>query len=174
MHSLTRALCFSLPVIALLAGCSSESSTPTQQGSSYTPVSPTVTPLPPPSGSSQPTAPGAAAGTSTPGSAVKMTPTEIQTMLANNTATGASAAGNTYYAWFGPAGQVHFVEGTVRDTGTWRVLPDGQLCTQMARLNNGEDQCYTIYREGQVLNYDRPDGIKIGTFSVISGNPQNL
>ena len=95
MHSLTRALCFSLPVIALLAGCSSESSTPTQQGSSYTPVSPTVTPLAPPSGSSQPTAPGAAAGTSTPGSAVKMTPTEIQTMLANNTATGASAAGNT-------------------------------------------------------------------------------
>ena len=54
------------------------------------------------------------------------------------------------------------------------VLPDGQLCTQMARLNNGEDQCYTIYREGQVLTYDRPDGVRIGTFSVISGNPQNL
>jgi hypothetical protein len=174
MHSLRCALCFALPVLAL-AACSSDSPRTAQQGSSYaTPVSPTVTPIQPPSSSAQATAPGAIAGTSTPGGPTKMTPTEIQSMLANNTATGVSRSGSAYYAWFSPSGQVRFVEGEVRDTGTWRILPDGQLCTQMARLNAGQDQCYSIYREGQVLTYDRPDGTTIGTFSVLSGNPQNL
>jgi hypothetical protein len=103
-----------------------------------------------------------------------LTPTEIQRLLANNTATGVSKRNNTYYAWFDPSGQVRFEEGEIRDHGTWHVLPDGQFCAQMVQLNQGNDQCYALYRDGSVLAYGQADGTMVGTFLVLSGNPHNL
>ena len=102
------------------------------------------------------------------------TASDVQSILANNTVTGIARNGQTYFAWFGPTGQLRFAQGTIRDTGTWRTLPDGQLCSQMRRVDADAEECYTLYHNGSVMTFNRPDGSMAGSFTVLSGNPQDL
>jgi len=154
-----KALFLALPALVLLAGCEQDSMT--QPTSAAAPV-----------GSSAP--PAGISGTTVAPGPTRMTSAEIKSTLANNTATGVARNGQTYYAYFGPTGQVRFQQDDIRDTGTWRILPDGLFCSQMTRINDGAEQCYTLYRNGQVMTFDRPDGTPIGSFTALAGNPRDL
>jgi hypothetical protein len=154
-----KALLFALPALVLLAGCAHDSMT--QPATATAPV-----------GSSAPPA-GISGTTAAPGP-TRMTAAEIESTLKNHTATGVARNGQTYYAYFGPHGQVRFQQDDIRDTGTWRIMPDGRFCSQMTRINDGAEQCYTLYRNGQVMTFDRPDGTPIGSFTALAGNPRDL
>jgi hypothetical protein len=104
----------------------------------------------------------------------RLTNNEIATLIAGNTATGVASNGQPYYLYFSRDGRVRFREGDFSDSGSWRVTNDGMLCTSMAKTNVGVEQCYALYREGNNVSFTRPDGAKVGTFSVLAGDPQNL
>ena len=59
------------------------------------------------------------------------------------------------------------------DSGSWRVTTDNRLCSAMSKTNVGVEQCYSLYRDGTNVSFER-DGTRIGTFTVLSGNPMNL
>jgi hypothetical protein len=104
----------------------------------------------------------------------RLSTNEIATLIAGNTATGIARNGQPYYLYFARDGRVRFREGDFSDSGTWRVTSDGMLCTSMAKTNVGAEQCYALYREGTNVSFARPDGAKIGSFTVLAGDPQNL
>ncbi len=172
MYGSPRVFLALLPAFALVVACD---------------MSPTLT-APPPTGSTSAAMPmtsGALAAnsgmmglsgstTAAETQPVRMNSVDVQSILVNNTATGVASNGQTYYAWFGPTGQVHYEQGTVRDTGTWRTLPDGRLCSQMSRHQADGEQCYSVYRNGNVMTFDQSDGNSMGSFSVLAGNPQDL
>ena len=54
-------------------------------------------------------------------------------------------------------------------TGSWRVASDGQLCSRLANLNSGIENCYTLYRSGNGYVYERPDGHPVGNFVISPG-----
>jgi len=99
---------------------------------------------------------------------------QIAVLLAGNTATGIASDGRAYAAYFLPDGQVRFRVGASTDSGTWRATPDGRLCSSLARIDGGAEQCYSLYRVGNAFRFDRPDGNQVGTFQVLAGNPQSL
>jgi hypothetical protein len=99
---------------------------------------------------------------------------EIATLLAGNTATGVASNGQPYYLYFMQDGRVRFREGDFSDSGSWRVTGDGMLCTSMTKTNVGVEQCYTLYRDGTNVAFTRPDGAKVGSFTVLAGDPRNL
>ncbi len=97
---------------------------------------------------------------------------DIAALISGNTAAGTADDGQAYYAYFANDGAVEFREGAVVDTGRWRVLGDGRLCSRMASIGAGTEECYFLYRDGTTIDFDRPDGNRIGTFTVEAGNPQ--
>jgi hypothetical protein len=99
---------------------------------------------------------------------------ETLAVLSDNTATGVTTNGQVYYAYFKRDGQLQFAEPNYRDSGAWRVLPDGSLCSQLNKANSGVEQCYVLYREGNNIRFDRPDGGKVGAFTVEPGNVRTL
>jgi len=99
---------------------------------------------------------------------------EIASLLAGNTASGVAGNGQPYYLYFMRDGRVRFREVDFNDSGSWRVTPDGLLCTSMTKTNVGVEQCYSLYRDGTNVSFARPDGAKVGSFTVLAGDPQNL
>jgi hypothetical protein len=124
---------------------------------------------------SQPAAGQSAYGTS--GSSTmpqtRLTAAEIQILIPGNTVTGMSESGQPYYAFFRRDGRVAFRQASLTDNGSWRVLPDGRICSTLTRINTNEE-CYSLYRNGTNVDYHRPDGNRLGTFTVQAGDPQNL
>ena len=43
----------------------------------------------------------------------------------------------------------------------------------LTKINVGVEECYTLYPEGNNVAFER-NGTRVGTFTVLSGNPQNL
>jgi hypothetical protein len=109
------------------------------------------------------------------GSTVSVTTTrlsgsEIQAVLAGNTASGTTSGGKPYYMKFGRGGTLNYREGaTFVAVGDWRVTPDDQLCSRFVNVNSGAEQCYTLYRSADGYVYERPDGHPIGNFVVSPG-----
>ena len=170
MPGLPRIFLAALPALAMLAACSNDMPTTTAPP----PTGATAAaPMPMTSGAEANAGMSGLSGSTEP-PPIQMNSADIQSLLVNNTATGIATNGETYYAWFGPTGQIHFEQGTVRDTGTWRTLPDGRLCSQMARRQSQGEQCYSLYRNGSALTFAQPDGKTVGSFSVLTGNPQDL
>ena len=127
--------------------------------------------------------PPVAAAPLVPGSGTTLSPAvvparlssnEVAALVADNTVTGVAANGRPYYVYFARDGRLKYRQDDYRDGGGWRVTTDGRLCSALARINVGVEECYTIYRNGANFRYDRPDGNQIGTFAVLPGNPQNL
>jgi hypothetical protein len=98
---------------------------------------------------------------------------EILGLMVDNTASGVASNGQPYYMRFSRDGRVSFREGDFRDAGAWRVTNDNRLCTTMTKTNVGIEQCYGLYREGSNVAFER-NGARVGSFTVLSGNPQNL
>jgi hypothetical protein len=150
-----------VPAIALLAGCQNPSSEP--DVAATTPSS-TVAPMA-----------GATSGSSSAvAGARRISGSELRTELADNTVTGVARNGQTFYSWFSPNGALHFQQANLRDTGSWSVNSDGQLCTSLTHVNAGGQSCYAVYRNGNSLTFERTDGAPVGTFTFVPGNPQNL
>jgi hypothetical protein len=190
MPAIPRTLLSLLPVIGALAGCSWLPFGHHEQAAAVAPPAPQaaingamIAPLTAPgsaatgapvySGSSSAPAapPRAAAGA---GAGLRLTASEALALLANNTAIGLTDAGVPYMVYFGNDGAAHFREDTLADTGTWRVLPDGQVCSELSSISHGAETCFALARYGDVILYQRPDGLALGSIRVVAGNPQNL
>ncbi len=108
------------------------------------------------------------------GAGLRLTASEALALLADNTAIGLTDAGVPYMVYFSNDGAAHFREDTLADTGTWRVLPDGQVCSELPSISHGAETCFALARYGDVILYQRPDGLALGSIRVVAGNPQNL
>jgi hypothetical protein len=109
------------------------------------------------------------------GSTVALTPArltglEVRNLIAGNTASGTTRNGTPYWLKFQSGGTVAYHEGDYGTTGSWRVASDS-LCSAFPHINNGVEECYTLYRTADGTNfvYERPDGHAIGSFTVSPG-----
>ena len=109
-----------------------------------------------------------------PAAAMRLSAPEIQSLLANNTAVGVSASGVPYDVYFAGNGIAHFRDQNVSDSGTWSVRADGSLCSTLPRIAQGVEHCYTVMRYGNVILYQRPDGVAEGSIRVMTGDPLGL
>jgi hypothetical protein len=180
------ALAFALAAAAGLAACSSADKEPATTLPAVPPGPPAAEAKPP----VLPVVPGAVvtapivpiprnsgiAGTSaTPVSALgKLSAADLQKMVAGNTAIGVAANGQEYWAYFDAAGTLKFRQGAFRDAGKWRVADDGQLCSTLEKINAGVEQCYTLYRNGNAVLFERPAGNPVGSFTLKPGDAYNL
>jgi hypothetical protein len=99
---------------------------------------------------------------------------EAVTLLSGNTATGMASNGQTYFMLFRNDRQLRFRENQYRDRGDWHVALDGQLCTTLRVVDVGVENCYALYRNGNTIDFGGRDGNRLGTFSVLQGDPQNI
>jgi hypothetical protein len=128
-------------------------------------ISPTVT-----SGAST-----SGAGTSMPVvMRAHLTQSQVLALLTNNTARGVDTNGRPYDAYLASGGIFRMDRQGITQTGTWRVLPDGQICSALSNSGAAAEQCYYLTPESNYVRYDRSDGTPLGTFVVVAGNPQNL
>ncbi|HEX6841424.1 MAG TPA: hypothetical protein VF113_07840 [Stellaceae bacterium] len=176
-----------LPALALLAACASRETqvrTPTASSAPPAPSSPTLTgalgaPIasPPSAGANGGTQ---FSGTTTPapvampGAPTRMSANEITAALSNNTAEGVTTEGLPYEIYFSGDGQERFHQANFADNGTWRVLPDGRLCTSLSRVSDDTQQCYVMYKKGQTISFDSPEGVTVGNVTMVPGNPKRL
>jgi hypothetical protein len=100
-----------------------------------------------------------------------MSAPEITAAFVNNTAEGVTTNGMPYAMYFTADGSERFKEGNYRDTGTWRVLPDGRFCSSLSEISNGNQECYYMYRTGNAISFERPDGVTVGNVTVVAGDP---
>ncbi|HJT07521.1 MAG TPA: hypothetical protein VJ747_11370 [Stellaceae bacterium] len=176
-----------LPALALLAACASHETrvaTPTARSQPPSSNSPVLTgalgapiaPMPPAAGGNN--APQFSGTTSAPvampGAPTRMSANEITAALSNNTAEGVTTEGLPYEIYFSGDGQERFRQANFADNGTWRVLPDGRLCTSLTRVNDDTQQCYVMYKKGQTITFDSPEGVTVGNVTVVPGNPKRL
>jgi hypothetical protein len=82
--------------------------------------------------------------------------------------------GQNYAMLFRHDGQLRFREGDFRDHGGWRVSNDGRLCATLRVIDVGAENCYTVSRNGTNFDLGGRDGTKVGTLTVLPGDPQNL
>lgn len=175
MSALTKPLALLLPALALLAAC---------EPAPYHPGEAASLPPPPPAlpgalgvpvaGTEVPYSGGTVPPVVVPTAPMRLSATDIAATLSNNTAQGVSSNGRAYAAYFSPDGRERFREGAFTDVGSWRVLPDGQFCSTLVQVSANAEQCYVMYRSGNTITYQRPDGVTIGTVTVVPGNPQGL
>lgn len=166
-----------LPALVLLAACEAA---PYHPGHAVSAAPP---PPPPPNltgALGTPLAPAATmplAGSSVPvvpGAPMRLSADEIAAAFTNNTAQGVAADGQPYAAYFTADGQERFRAGAFTDVGTWRVLPDGRFCSALTRLGGGGEECYIMYRSGNAITFQRPDGVTVGSVTVVAGDPLSL
>lgn len=177
-----------LPALALLAACASSETRVTPAATSAPPSPPPltgaigapITPVPP---MPQPTLamPTPLSGGTTapapvamPGMPMRMSANEITAALSNNTVKGVTTEGAPYTVYFAGDGQERFRQADFSDVGTWRVLPDGRFCSSLARVSDDTQQCYIMYRNGQSITFQSPEGITVGNVTVVPGNPERL
>jgi hypothetical protein len=118
---------------------------------------------------------GIAGGTTAVVVPARLSAAEAHALLAGNTASGVGANGVAYYTYFAPDNRTVFSQGAYHDTGTWGITTDGRLCSRLYHVNQGAEECYSLYRNvNNTIGFQRPDGNQIGSFTVLAGDPQNL
>jgi hypothetical protein len=164
MRATIRPLIFALPALALASCYSAPPRTVTVQA-----------PPPPVIVAAPPVYSGSSVAPAISGVPVRLTATAAQQLLADNTAVGLTDDGTPFDVYFGGDGTARFRMRAVADGGTWRILPDGTLCSPLSRVaQGGADSCYTLSQDGDVILYHRPDGVALGSIRVVTGNPRNL
>lgn len=180
MAAASKPLVLVLPVLVLLAACHSSpdrgaaastgsASPPVLTGAFGAPIAPTPPGTTALSGGSTAPAPIAM-----PGAPTRMSADEILAAFSNHTAQGVTTNGSPYAVYFAFDGEERFRQGGLHDSGTWRVLPDGRLCSSLARVSDGNQQCYIMHRSGQTVTFERADGVIVGSVVLRPGNPDNL
>jgi hypothetical protein len=107
-------------------------------------------------------------------SPARLNAAEISALLSDNTASGTASNGQNYAMLFRHDSQLKFREGQFRDRGGWRVASDGLLCATLKVVDVGMENCYTLSRNGTNIDLGGRDGAKVGSFTVLPGDPQNL
>ncbi len=108
------------------------------------------------------------------GSAVRLPASDVLGLLSNNTAIGLTSTGVPYEVYFASDGSAYFREANLLTKGSWRVLPDGRICSRLQAVNAGAENCYLLSRYGDVVLYQAPGGPVAGSIRVVAGNPQKL
>jgi hypothetical protein len=175
MHARAKFTAGMLPLAALLAACNPSPYSAPVTNNPPPPPPPVagafgapVTTAPPLSGSTTPPT------VASPSAPMRLSASEIQSLLANNTAVGTNATGIPYAVYFSPDGRARFHEAGLYDTGTWRVMPDGRLCSRLPTVNANSEQCYILSQSGDTTLFQPPGGGAVGSFRVVAGDPQNL
>ena len=106
--------------------------------------------------------------------AMRLSASDAMGLLTNNTAVGLTDNGVPYEIYFGSNGVVRFRETNTVEGGTWRLLPDGQVCSQLPSIAHGAENCYVLSRYGNVILYGPANGPAIGSVRVVAGNPQAI
>jgi hypothetical protein len=107
-------------------------------------------------------------------SSAQLNAAEIYALLSGNTASGTASNGQLYAMLFRNDGQLRFREGEFRDRGGWRVSTDGRLCATLKVIDVGAENCYALSRNGTNIDLSGRDGSKVGSLTVLPGDPQNL
>jgi hypothetical protein len=177
-----------LPALALLAACTSREARVATSSASSAPPAPSspvltgalgapIAPLPPAAGANggrQFSGTTSPAPVAMPGAPTRMSANEITAALSNNTAEGVTTEGLPYEIYFSGDGHERFRQANFADNGTWRVLPDGRLCTSLARVSDDTQQCYVMYKKGETITFESPEGVTVGNMTVVPGNPKRL
>jgi hypothetical protein len=176
MSAATKCLASFIPATALLAACAAPPPPQTTVVTAPAPPPPVVAgafgaPLtaPPLSGSSIAPPPIAAPVPPRP-----LTPAETMAALAGNTAVGMTAAGDPYALHFTADGRERYRQGTFTDIGTWRVLPDGEFCMRLSQVSSNAEECYVLSQFGNLMLYQRPNGLDQGSLRILPGNPRGI
>jgi hypothetical protein len=104
----------------------------------------------------------------------RLTANEVFVLLTDNTASGIATNGQANAMLFRHDGQLRFREGLFKDRGAWRVSTDGQLCATLKEVDVGMENCYTLSRNGTNVDLGDRNGSKVGSLTVLPGDPQNL
>jgi hypothetical protein len=172
-----------LPALVLLAACASRETRIATPAASSVPSSPPpltgalgapIAPVPQSADGSQFSGSTAPAPVAMPGAPTRMSANEITAALSNNTAEGVTTEGLPYTIYFSGDGHERFRQAGFGDNGTWRVMPDGRLCSSLARVSDGTQQCYIMYKSGETLTFQSPEGVTVGNVTMVPGNPKRL
>lgn len=99
--------------------------------------------------------------------------TEIEAVLTGNSISGGDWDG-PFTVYFPTYGEMRGVRAThYRDSGTWRVEEDA-LCAKWDDWWGGVERCWSIYLDGTVINWRRPDSDLSSKAEVHEGNPGGL
>lgn len=98
---------------------------------------------------------------------VKLSGSEIRTVLTGNTVHGAWA-GHEYWSYFAPDGRTAFLpEGYAAPyLGNWRV-EGSQYCSSWS---NGDAGCYNVYKEGDKIIWETPEDRKRYDSQLLNGD----
>ncbi len=154
------------PALGLMAACSSN--TPAYPPVSVAPPAATVPATP----SALDTGTSGIAGTTA--RPLALTPTQIANTISNNTLTGIARNGVPYSIYFTSDGRQRFQQGNIRDAGTWHVTADGRFCWTFNKVSSGREECYVLYRSGDTITLQTPDGSASDTARLLTGNPEHI
>jgi hypothetical protein len=103
-----------------------------------------------------------------------LTPSETMAALTGNTAMGVTAAGDPYALYFTADGRERYRQGAFTDIGTWRVLPDGEFCMRLSQVSGNAEECYVLSQFGNMMLFQRPNGLDQGSLRILPGNPHGI
>lgn len=103
-----------------------------------------------------------------------LTSVELRSLLSGNTLLGTNDRGFDYVTYYRPDGTSHLKSKKFDEQGKWRIDPANGYCTQWPFMNDGKEQCRSIYKVGDRYQMIRPDGSDSSTFTIAKGNPNKL
>ncbi|MFN4281723.1 MAG: hypothetical protein ACK4NA_03690 [Alphaproteobacteria bacterium] len=82
---------------------------------------------------------------------------QVQQLVVGNTGSGPMSGSQVRYVMYAaPNGNAELRLPTGIETGKWRILSDGQFCTQFENFRDAEEHCQRVYPEaGQHKFVDR-------------------
>ncbi len=96
---------------------------------------------------------------------MRLSAPELQNMVVGSTGTGTRTGTMSMWSMYvSPDGRLFGKSATLRDTGTWRITPDGQLCMQWQVDFDAQPTCVTAYRMGNAIQLATSDARAVLTF----------
>ncbi len=162
----TRTASAALLAVLAFAGCGSReatmesSATASTESSAATsaPPAPTQTPVTTSTSAAQP-------------AGQKVGPADLPAIVSDRTFRGADGT-ETYSEYYAPDGSVRGKSGTEVYSGSWAVVGE-QLCFTYAQTGESATECYTVFRDGDVLTWVDENGELVET-TYVEGNPDQL
>jgi hypothetical protein len=93
----------------------------------------------------------------------------IRQSFAGNTADIAGKSGSTFVFWAEDGEQRMQNKDSIRDSGTWRITPEGEFCGTWKKLRNGTESCAPVIDLGGG-SYQWGNA----RFQILMGNPKEL
>lgn len=108
---------------------------------------------------------------------VSLNTDQIKNALIGNSVTGTTRDSavpfTVYYPKHGMMRGEAGLWGLFTDEGTWSV-EDGLYCAVWQKWADGEQLCFRVYLDDDVIHWVLPDGKPYSSDSLVSGNPAGL